>query len=335
MAGSADGSGAFAQFAGPQGVAVDSSGVAYVADTLNQTIRKITPLGAVSTLAGAAGITGALDGSGGNARFYNPQALTVDSSGNVYVADTFNHTIRKVTAAGTVTTLAGLNANYGAANGTNSRARFYFPAGLAVDTAGNLYVADSLNHIIRKVTPAGLVTTLAGMPGVWGSADGTNSGARLFAPEGIVVDGVGTLFVMDSGNQLIRKVAPSGTNWIVTTVAGLPGVSGSANGTGASARFRYSAGMALDSAGNLYVADAGNNAIRVSRMVTPLLQFAGAGNQGSVFWSPSAYNFLPETSASMSSGWTPVTSNVVTSGDISVLNFTSTNPAAFYRLHKP
>jgi len=337
--GSADGSGTSARFYAPQAIAVDSAGFVYVADTLNHAIRKITAAGTVSTLAGLAGVAGAFDGSGASARFYNPQALTVDNSGTVYVADTFNHLIRKITSGGTVTTLAGVVGNYGAvndgANGTTNRARFYYPAGVTVDGSGNLYVADSFKHLIRKVTPSGISSTLAGTPGVWGSSDGTNSTGRFFNPQGIVVDGSGVLFVMDSGNHALRRVAPSGTNWVVTTVAGLPGVSGSSNGTGSANRFKYSAGLALDAAGNLYVADAGNNAIRVSRIVIPLLHYVREGDQGSVFWSASGYNFLPETSASLSSGWTLVNSNVVTPGDVSVLNFTSGNPAGFYRLHKP
>jgi len=142
---------------------------------------------------------------------------------------------------------------------------------------------------------------------------------------------------MDSGSHAIRKLSPSGTNWVVTTIAGSPGISGSANGTGNATRFNYAAGLALDNAGYLYVADAGNNAVRVSRMVIPLLRYAREGNQESVFWSASAYNFLPETSASLAPGspWTSVTTNVATAGDTSVLNFTSGNPAGFYRLHKP
>ena len=337
--GNADGSGSLARFNAPEGIAMDSAGFVYVADTLNQTIRKITPGGAVSTLAGLAGVTGASDGSGTSARFYNPHALTVDNSGTVYVADTFNHLIRRITSAGAVTTVAGVAGKYGAVNdapnGTTNRARFHYPSGIARDSGGNLYIADTFNHLVRKVTASGLVSTLAGTPEVWGTADGTNGSARFFAPEGIVVDGGGTVFVMDSGNHALREISASGTNWVVTTVAGLPGVSGSANGTGATTRFRYAAGLALDNTGYLYVADSGNNAIRVSRMVIPLLQYAREGNQETIFWSTSGYDFLPETSTSVSSAWSLVTSNVVTSGDTSVLNSTAGNPAGFYRLHKP
>ena len=265
--GSTDASGGGARFYGPQAVAVGFAGNLYVADTANHTIRKITSGGVVSTLAGVAGTNGLTDGTGTSARFNGPQGLAADSSGTVYVADTWNHTIRKVTAAGVVTTLAGLPGYYGdidgtsAGSGTNT-ARFYCPSGIAVDASGNVYVADTRNHTIRKVTAAGAVSTLAGLAGVWGSADGTNSSARFNQPQSIVVDLSGNLFVLDSGNQTIRMVAPVGTNWVVTTVAGQADVSGSADGTGSSAQFFYPGGIGANSAGSFCVADCGNNTIR-------------------------------------------------------------------------
>src|SRR5438093_609526 len=163
--GSADGTGSAARFNGPYGVATDSSGNVYVADTGNCTIRKITPAGVVTTLAGLAGFTGSADGTGSAARFNGPSSVATDSSDNVYVADTFNHTIRKITPAGVVTTLAGLAGSFGSADGTGSAARFYYPGGVATDSSGNVYVADTFHITIRKVTPAGVVTTLAGVAG--------------------------------------------------------------------------------------------------------------------------------------------------------------------------
>jgi sugar lactone lactonase YvrE len=265
--GSTDATGSNARFCGPQDVAVDRSGNLYVADTANHTIRKITAGGVVSTLAGVAGTNGLTDGTGSNARFNAPQGLAVDSSGTVYVADTWNHTIRKMTSVGVVSTLAGVAGYYGDidgngnGDGTNT-ARFYCPSGVAVDASGSVYVADTRNHTIRKVTASGVVSTLAGKAGVWGSADGTNSDARFYEPQGITVDFSGNLYVLDSGNQTIRMVAPVGTNWVVTTVAGLPGVSGSADGTGPNARFFRPGGIGMNSAGSLCVADWGNNTIR-------------------------------------------------------------------------
>ena len=160
----------------------------------------------------------------------------MDSAGNVYVADSANNTIRKVTPAGVVTTLAGLAGSCGSADGTGSAARFYCPAGVAVDSAGNVYVADMHNNTIRKVTPAGVVTTLAGLAGSPGSADGTGSAARFNDPYGVAVDSAGNVYVADTGNNTIRKVTPGG---VVTTLAGLAGSAGSADGTGSAARFDY------------------------------------------------------------------------------------------------
>jgi hypothetical protein len=266
--GSADGTGTHAQFYGPQGVALDTGGNVYVADTANGTIRKITSAGVVSTLAGLAGTYGSADGTGTNAQFWGPQSLAVDNSGNVYVADTWNHTIRKIGPAGVVTTLAGSAGNRGSADGTNSAARFNWPYGIALDGAGNVFVSDYFNHTLRKITPAGRVSTLAGMAGLWGNADGTNSAARFFEPAGVAVDGGGNVYVVDSGNQTIRKVTPVGTNWVVSTVAGLAGVSGSAGGVGSDARFCYPAGLAVNGAGSFSVADSGNNTIRVGWPIT-------------------------------------------------------------------
>src|SRR5438105_9553850 len=148
--GSADGTGSAARFNGPDGVAVDSSGNVYVADQGNYTIRKITPAGAVTTLAGLVGASGSTDGTGNAARFKNPSGVAVDSSGNVYVAD--SHTIRKITPAGVVTTLAGSATSHGSTDGTGSAARFYDPSGVAVDSSGNVYVGDTDNDTIRKIT---------------------------------------------------------------------------------------------------------------------------------------------------------------------------------------
>jgi sugar lactone lactonase YvrE len=271
--GSANGSGTNARFYAPQGVAVDNAGNAYVADSANHTLRKITPGGTVSTLAGTAGVSGVDDGTGAGARFNVPQDVAVDTAGNVYVADTWNHTLRKVTAAGVVTTLAGVPGCFGdlddgnPANGTND-ARFYCPSGVAVDTAGNLYVADTRNHTIRQVTPAGIVSTIAGQAGIWGSADGTNTNARFNLPQALALDVVTTnLYVLDSGNHTLRRLALLGTNWVVSTVAGLPGASGSTDGVGTNARFSFPAGLGINNVGALSVADWGNNTLRAGNSV--------------------------------------------------------------------
>ena len=253
--------GSAARFFGPLTVAFDSTGNVYVAEHFNHVISKVTPAGVVTALAGRPGSFGSTDGTGTGARFNRPSCATVDSTGNVYVADTYNHTIRKVTPAGVVTTLAGQAGSVGSANGTGAVARFFAPFGVAVDSAGNVYVADSDNHTIRKVTPEGVVTTLAGVAGNFGSANGTNRVARFNFPVGLVVDSATNIYVTES-NHTIRKMTPIGTNWVVTTLAGLAGSSGSADGTNRNARFNEPNGVALDKAGNLYVAEWVNNTIR-------------------------------------------------------------------------
>jgi hypothetical protein len=257
--GSVNGTGGAARFFVPSGVAADSADNLYVADTGNDALRKVTSNGTVTTLAGTAGQSGTADDTGSDARYFNPCGVAVDSAGNVYVADTFNSAIRKRTSDGGVTTLAGNAGQPGSADGTNSAALFNYPFGLAVDSAGNVYVADTYNSTIRKVTGAGVVTTLAGNPGVSGSADGPSGTALFNYPAGVAVDSLGNLYVADTGNHTIRKVTSEG---MVFTLAGSAGQSGSANGVGDAAQFNLPNGVAVDGAGNVYVADSGNNTIR-------------------------------------------------------------------------
>ena len=291
-AGSADGTGSAARFKFPRGVAVNRAGIVYVADTDNHTIRKMTSAGVVTTLAGLASSSGSADGTGSAARFYDPYGVATDRVGNVYVADTDNHTIRKVTPAGVVTTLAGLALNPGSADGTGSAAQFFYPDGVAVDSAGNVYVADLANDAIRKVTPAGVVTTLAGLAGSQGGADGTGSAAQFYDPSSVAVDPNGNLYVADRGNDTIRKVTPVGTNWVVTTLAGLAGTFGSADGIGSAALFSYPSGVAVDTNGNVYVADQDNHTIRKVMPGGVVTTLAGlAGIQGSADGTGSAAQF--------------------------------------------
>ena len=159
-----------------------------------------------TTLAGVgAASIGSADGTGSAARFYYPSGVATDSSGNVYVADSSNNTIRKITPAGVVTTLAGLAGSFGSVDGTGSAARFNDPTGVAADSSGNVYVGDSANHTIRKITPAGVVTTLAGLARSHGSADGTGSAARFSDPQGVATDSSGNVYVADTDNSTIRK----------------------------------------------------------------------------------------------------------------------------------
>ncbi len=261
--GSADGTGPAARFNFPSGVAVDAAGNVYVADTLNHTVRKVTALGVVTTVAGSPGSAGSADGSGLGARFLGPQGLAIDSGGNLFVADTANHTVRRIVpATGSVTTVAGSAGVSGSVDGVGSLARFDGPTGLAIDPAGNLLVADTENHTVRQVSPSGLVSTVAGLAGTSGSADGTGTAARFDSPAGVAVDASGNLYVADSDNHTIRKVVPS--LGAVTTLAGLAGTSGSADGLGSVGRFFGPAGITMDGSGMLYIADTNNDTLRAA-----------------------------------------------------------------------
>jgi sugar lactone lactonase YvrE len=255
--GFSDGPGSAALFNAPRQIATDSAGNFYVADAQNNAVRKVAPDGTTTTLAG--GSAGFLDGLGTNAGFSSPSGIGVDAAGNVYVADRFNFTIRKISMSGTVTTLAGSPGHSGATNGTGASAFFNHPCGLAVDLGGNVYVADTFNDCIRVVTPAGAVSTLAGQFGQTGAADGPGTNALFASPIGIAVDSQTNVYVADTGNCAIRKITPGGA---VSTVAGLWTARGSADGSGTNAQFAFPKGIAVDGAGNLFVADTGNNTIR-------------------------------------------------------------------------
>lgn len=261
----------------PNAAAVDAAGNIYV--TNSQKITKITPGTpfAVATLfAGKSGENGSADGTGSDARFLNPEGIALDTAtGTIYVADTGNHTIRKITLAGVVTTFAGSAGVSGAVNGTGAAARFKSPRGVAVDGMGNVYVADTYNFTIRKITSGGVVTTVAGSAGNAGFADGPGTTARFSDAFGIAVDGNGQIFVGDRGNHAIRKITPSGE---VTTLAGAPLTEGSQDDQGC-AKFWYPEGVAVDTNGDVFVADSQNHLMRKvnsAGVVTTLGGKAGA-----------------------------------------------------------
>jgi len=237
-----------AQFNGPYSVAVDTSGNVYVADTNNDTIDEITPAGVLTILAGTPGTNGSNDSPG--ALFDGPQGIAVDTSGNVYVTDTNNDTIRMITPAGVVSTLAGVA---GAPGKGDSPAHFNFPTGLAIDASGNLYVGDSGNHTIRKITtPAGVVSTLAGAAGLRGSTDGTGGAARFNNPGAVAVDPSGNIYVADVNNYTIRRISPAG---VVVTIIGTPTVPTGNPGGPLPGRLSIVHGIAADPSvnGNLYI----------------------------------------------------------------------------------
>jgi len=259
VAGYADGTADQAKFRLPNNLAVDRAGNIFVADTANNVIRKIGTNGMVSTVAGVAGSHGSNDGKGASAQFWAPFGIAVDSSNNVYVADTGNNVVRKINAEGVVSTLAGSARHPGKDDGKGSSARFRNPWSVAVDGAGNVIVADMSNDTVRRITPEGVVSTVAGQAGVTGTADGFGTGAQFNDPFAVTVDAAGDIFVSDSANNAIRKITPAGA---VVTLAGLPGYAGNVDGNATAARFWNPQGLAVDAAGNVYVADTGNNTIR-------------------------------------------------------------------------
>jgi len=272
--GNEDGQGELAQFNWPTGVAVGPDWTVYAADYANYLIRKISPDGLVTTLAGS-GQRGWLDGAGSVARFNGPDGIALAPSGDLYVADADNHRIRRVSPDGTVTTVAG-SGQAGTRDGPATTAQFLYPTGVAADQTGALYVADRGAHTIRKITSRGVVSTLAGT-GLPGYTDGMGSIAQFHDPMTVVVDRSGRLFVADSGNHAIRMIMPGGR---VSTVAGSP-LAGAVDGRGAAARFNWPTGLAVDPRDNLYVADSNNALIRMISPDGQVTTLAGIGHAGS------------------------------------------------------
>ena len=321
QSGSADGTNENATFNAPAAIAIDGAGNLYVADAGNNTIRKLTRVGAnwvSSTIAGtpSPGQPVFRDGTNGVATFYNPNGIAVDSLTNVYVGDSGNNVIRRVTPMGTnwvTTTIAGTVSTAGGfSDGTNQNALFDEPAGLAIDGSGNIFVGDTGNDVIRKMTPVGtnwVVTTIAGAVGVPGPADGTNEAALFYCPllangpMAIAVDTNDNLYVADAGDGLIRKVSPVGTNWVTTTLAGLYTAAGNNDGTGTNATFGDPTGIAVDETGRVFVGDSANNDIREGTLAlfvaAPNLGINHAGAAGSVtIWWPGS-GFSLETNANL------------------------------------
>ena len=252
--GYADGTGTETQLDQPSGVAMDSSGILYVTDSSNHLIRKVTPEGEVNTLAGNT-YGGYEDATGEEALFNYPFGVAVDLFGNVYVADMWNNRIRKITPKGVVSTFAG-DGTKGHKNGFGTKAKFNSLGGIAVDSSGDLYVADHKNHRMRKITPEGEVSTFAG-DGTKGHKDGTNEEAQFNYPYGVALDSSGSVYVADRGNHCIRKITPGGE---VSTFAG--GTEGYKDGALTAAQFNRPMGVAVDGSGNVYVADTYNQRIR-------------------------------------------------------------------------
>ncbi len=407
VAGTNDGLNTTARFNDPSGLTLDRQGNLYVSDTLNGTIRKVSPVGtnwAVSTLAGKPGVLASADGTNTTAFFNRPNGIVVADAGNLFVTDHYGDTIRKVSSAGSdwiVTTLAGATGVNGSADGIGTNAQFHLPTGLALATNGSLFVADTINHTIREVAPASdqwdvstaagfadiyggfadgldgnaafngpmwvvqgpsgflyvtdyfnhalrqmalsgaqwMVTTIAGFQGVAGNTDGPASQAQFYFPNGIASDSAGNLFVSAQGSHTIRKLVPSGNSWTVSTIGGYPGISGSADGFGRNARFNRPWGLVVDSAGAVYVADSLNHTIRrgVPPVIpAPTLLIALAGEQVVLSWPVSSVSYVLETSSTLgAAAWATLPNTAVTNGNNLVLTNAPGSSTTFYRLRSP
>ena len=265
----------------PSGVALDGSGNLYIADQLNNRIRKVDTSGKITTVAGTG--TGSFGGDGGPATqawINSPRSVEVDGSGNLYIVDRWNYRIRKVDTAGTITTVAGTGTSgFSGDGGQATDARINAPRGVAVDGSGNLYIADTSNNRIRKVDSSGVITTVAGTGTLGFSGDGGQAtAAKIWEPSGVEVDGSGNLYIADTQNYRIRKVDTSGT---ITTVVGV-GLSGFGGdgGPATGAQIRSPQGVEVDGSGNLYIADPGNHRVRKVDTSGTITTVAGTGTRG-------------------------------------------------------
>ena len=345
--GSADGTNSDARFNRPSSVALDGAGNLFVTDNFNDTIRKITSVGTdwvTTTVAGMAGVAGYDDGTNSQVRFRRPQAIAIDGANNLYVTDRLNFTVRMLEPVGTnliSSTIAGLPSIYGGfADGLNWNAEFNLPWGIAVNSAGILFVADFGNNAIRRierVAPGWKTTTIAGFSGTTGTNDGPGSMAMFDSPNGITADSDGTLYVTDQYNNAIRKLTPDGADWVVSTIGGLAGQDGTNDGVGAVARFYRPWGIAIDKNRRLFVADNFNNTIRMGVPPSPpTLQITWAGDHLVLTWPVASSNYVLETTASLGSGasWAPLTNGIAVSGGSCLLTNSTAASTAFFRLRK-
>jgi M6 family metalloprotease-like protein len=321
-------------FRHPVGLAFDSDGNLYVVDQGYSAVLRVAPQGEVMTLAGTKGTRGSADGLGVQASFNSPSGIAIDAANNIYVSDTGNHTIRKIGLDGRVVTFAGVTGVPGASDAPGRRVHFNSPAGLACDRFGNVYVADQGNSTIRKITPEGVASTIAGLAGTTGDADGPGNTARFSYPAAIAVDESGNLYVADRNNSVIRKITPDG---MVSTLAGVAGSDGHVDGDLVAARFEFPTGLAFGADGLLYVADASDQTIRVVSLGVPppMLQMTPVGDDIILSWPVAAGNFVLETSSEIAGApWIALTDGIIVSGNNYVLSLKRDAPRAFFRLHR-
>jgi sugar lactone lactonase YvrE len=252
-----------AELGGPIGIAVDAIGNIYFSDFDNQVIRKINTSGIISTIAGT-GVTG-YSGDNGPAivaKLYGPYGIAIDETGNIYFPEGENHCVRKITSSGIITTIAG-NGTFGFSgdNGPATKAEFKYPGGIALGSGGDIYVSDYANHVIRKINATGIITTFAGTGTVGNTGDnGAATNAELWGPNGVYVDKEGNIYVTDNYANVVRKINSSG---IITTIAGngTQGYSGD-NGPATTAQLYNPNDIAINGAGNIFIAEVANNIIR-------------------------------------------------------------------------
>lgn len=350
VAGTNDGYGSSALFTHPHGIAADTNGNLFVTDlganfTIGGTIRKISPDGMVTTIAGTPNVSGTNDGPGNSALFKMPWGIASDNNSNLFVSDTGNYTIRKLTSDGTnwvVSTIAGLPGSASLTDGTNSDARFMQPDGLAVDQAGNVFVADEFNSgAIRKITPAGtnwVVSTILG----------PRTFDRLLYPSALAIDTNGSLYVSQQGSYplggQIRKIIPDGTNWIMTTLAGSPSSRATVNGTGITNKFYTPHGIALDKYGNMFVVDMDAGLIRkgwssdslAACILNPPVVNAGQVQLDALVATGSATNFILLQADQLGGAWVTNSACLLTTNIYGLYyrltTSTDESPAQFYRL---
>jgi sugar lactone lactonase YvrE len=313
----------------PRAVALDAAGMLYIADHGNSVLRAISAAGDVTTLAGRPGTSGSDDGVGSTALFRCPWGMAVDPDGTIFVSDICDNTIRKITPGGVVTTFAGLAGVRGSEDGPGRLARFRDPTGLAVDQTGNVYVADLSNNTIRKISPEGMVSTIAGVPQKKGNLDGPANQALFNAPSALAVDHAGNVYVADRGNNNVRKISLNG---MVTTIAGpdenrVP--------PSYSANMRRPAGIAI-APGGLYVADTENQVLWwiVFPPEPPVLRIVRKERSIQLSYEPTSGDFILEAAESMEPGavWIPQELPVRPSSHRPALELPITSATRFFRL---
>ena len=276
--GNRDGDSTNALFQVPSGIAVQPDGKVYISDHFGHVIRLVQPDGQVSTIGGRPDEAGHANGPGAEALFFHPTGLAVPASGGLLIADSGNHCIRFIAPDGVVADYAGQPGKGGWRDGEAKQAQFISPSGISIGHEGNLYVADTGNHLIRRISPEGMVTTVAGVPHTWGHRDGSAGESLFNGPLDLVCDDEGSLFVSDAFNYVIRKIVPDG---FVTTVAGIPLRAGHRDGDPSRALFSQPAGLALGNDGTLFIADSQNHVIRSFNGEGISTLAGGAGQEGS------------------------------------------------------